>query len=267
MTLRSRRFWLFHCVFWLVAAFAITVDASSGLPLAGGVLRGLLQGSVGFGLGLGLMRVYDRTNIRDLNLLALFAAATCGGLGFLGTIATNPIVWRLQGIPLSKLRWSYYTYSWLTLGLVLLVWTGFYLANQRGLSFAQGDTDAQAAEAVRSLTRADGYAQYVAVEHRDMISIVPTHRLVAVRAAGDYIELLTDEQAYLRRETLTDMQARLDPERFVRVHRSAIINLDAVRNLIPQGRGDYEVELEGGEKLRVSRRYRSALGERVQMTL
>ena len=267
MILRSKAFWSFHVIFWVLAAFAITLAGSSGLPLAGGVTRGLLQGAAGFGLSLGLLAVHERVEVRDLNHLALMAVATCAALGFIGTVATNPVVWATQGVPLAKLKWSYYTHSWLVMALLLLVWTGFYLAHQSRLSFARGATDDQAADAVRSLTAATTHPRHVAVESRAAILLLPVEAILAVRAAGDYIELVTADATYLRRETLTDMSARLDPSRFVRVHRSAVVNLDAVERLTPQGRGDYDVWLQGGAKVRLSRRYREALAERVQIAL
>ena len=74
------------------------------------------------------------------------------------------------------------------------------------------------------------------------------------------------EHSYLARSSLTALAAKLDPDRFVRVHRSALVNVDRIARLEPCGHGDQLLTLEGGRQLTLSRRYRRDL-ERVLESL
>lgn len=80
-----------------------------------------------------------------------------------------------------------------------------------------------------------------------------------IEGHGDYLKLHCKSGAPLIRDTFKELQQRLDPARFVRVHKSAMVNSDYVRKMRPAKSGDYEVELVDGTKLRVSRIYKSAL--------
>jgi DNA-binding LytR/AlgR family response regulator len=71
-------------------------------------------------------------------------------------------------------------------------------------------------------------------------------------------------RAYPLRETMTGIEQRLAPHGFVRVHRSAIVNLERVRAIIPGESGDAAVQLEGDREVPISRRYRKVLRERVE---
>jgi two-component system LytT family response regulator len=99
------------------------------------------------------------------------------------------------------------------------------------------------------------------------IAVRTPQRLVRLRPreiewieAADYcIRIHADGKSHLVRDSLAAMEQRLDPTRFVRIHRSAIVNIDHVRELQPLEHGDFVVILEGGEQLRVSRTRRRAL--------
>jgi two-component system, LytTR family, response regulator len=83
-----------------------------------------------------------------------------------------------------------------------------------------------------------------------------------IEAARNYVRLHIGKTVLMTRDSLTTLETRLDPRRFVRIHRSAIVNLDRVRELQPWFSGDYVVILTTGEKLRLSRSYRRAFESR-----
>jgi two-component system LytT family response regulator len=80
-----------------------------------------------------------------------------------------------------------------------------------------------------------------------------------VEAEGDYVRFHAGGRTHLLRETMAHLEARLDPQRFVRIHRSTIVNLDRVRKLSPSFAGEYAVLLHDGTKLRLSRGYQERL--------
>lgn len=81
-----------------------------------------------------------------------------------------------------------------------------------------------------------------------------------VEAAGNYVKLHVGGEAYLFRESMKNMESRLDCEQFVRIHRSAIVNLDRIRELQPWFHGEYVVILQDGTKLMASRVFSDRLG-------
>jgi two-component system, LytTR family, response regulator len=80
-----------------------------------------------------------------------------------------------------------------------------------------------------------------------------------MESAGNYVILHVGREKHEVRETLTAMEARLDPRRFARIHRRVIVALDAIRELQPWFGGDQVMILHDGAKLRVSRTHRAAL--------
>lgn len=93
---------------------------------------------------------------------------------------------------------------------------------------------------------------------------VPVAEIEWVEAAGYNIRIHTAEQTYTTRFSLTALVDRLDPRRFVRVHRSAIVNLDRVRQIDPYINGAYTIVLKDGTQIRLSRSMRPALEEALQ---
>lgn len=79
-----------------------------------------------------------------------------------------------------------------------------------------------------------------------------------IEACGNYVFLHTGSDRHLYRETMASLEARLDPKVFVRIHRSTIINVNAVDSLEPIYAGDYEIHLKRGQLVRMSRNYREA---------
>lgn len=84
-----------------------------------------------------------------------------------------------------------------------------------------------------------------------------------VEAAGNYIRLHIGSSSHLVRESLVRLEERLDSARFVRIHRSALVNLDRVKEMRHWSSGEYLVVLTDGTELKLSRRYRDSLLDRV----
>jgi two-component system, LytTR family, response regulator len=84
-----------------------------------------------------------------------------------------------------------------------------------------------------------------------------------IEAAGNYVRLHLAGESHLFRETMNALEARLDPQRFVRIHRSRIVNIERIQELQPWFNGEYAVILRNGTKLTLSRGYREKLQERL----
>jgi len=88
---------------------------------------------------------------------------------------------------------------------------------------------------------------------------IPPQNLRWVDAAGDYICIHTDGETYVLRATLAQLEKRLDPMRFPRIHRSALVNAGRVKSLRPHLNGEYFLMLDCGQELKLSRSYRDRL--------
>jgi len=88
---------------------------------------------------------------------------------------------------------------------------------------------------------------------------VRAERVDWIEAAGNYAEIHVGENEYLVRMTLLEIELRLDPAQFARIHRSTIVNIDRIREIVPEPHGDAEVVMESGAVLRLSRNYRGRL--------
>lgn len=97
------------------------------------------------------------------------------------------------------------------------------------------------------------YLERIAVEMRGQVRIVPVKQIDYLIASGPYAELYVADKRYLIRERMQTLEERLDPAKFFRIHRSAIVRLDLIETLFRHPGGDYAVQLKGGVKLRVSR--------------
>lgn len=105
------------------------------------------------------------------------------------------------------------------------------------------------------------YLEQIAVRRADRIDLVRVDDVDWIQAEGNYVLLHAGGARHLVRETLSRVVARLDPRRFLRIHRSTVVNLARVASLYPASHGDYTVVLADGTQLAMSRTYRDRLRE------
>ena len=97
------------------------------------------------------------------------------------------------------------------------------------------------------------YLKRIAVQGRGKARIVSVDEITHITADGSYAELHTPDGTHVIRERMKTLASRLNPNSFVRVHRSAIVRLDEVEMILRSGGGDYAVRLKDGTNLSVSR--------------
>jgi two-component system LytT family response regulator len=93
------------------------------------------------------------------------------------------------------------------------------------------------------------------------VFFVKTEEIDWLEAEGNYVRLHAGKESYLLRDTISALESQLDPKRFVRVHRSAIVNVDRIQELQPWFHGEYRIILREGVQLTLSRSYREKLHE------
>ena len=108
------------------------------------------------------------------------------------------------------------------------------------------------------------YATRPAVEARGQVRYVPVDTVDYLASDGPYVEIHAAGETFVTRDRMQDVEARLDPAAFARIHRSAVVRLDRVEALLVGRRGDYAVRLLDGTQLAVARGRRDALAERLE---
>jgi two-component system LytT family response regulator len=103
------------------------------------------------------------------------------------------------------------------------------------------------------------YLRRLAVKKAGRVLLVDIDEVMRLEASGNYIEVHTRGRMHLLRETLSGLEARLDPDGFVRVSRSCIVNARHIRELQPQSGGDFVLVLADDSEVQGSRRYREGI--------
>lgn len=88
--------------------------------------------------------------------------------------------------------------------------------------------------------------------------LLPVERIDRIRADRNHCDVFTEGRSFRLRRTLASLESRLDPRAFLRISKSDIVRLDAVKEIIPWSHGDYRVAMRDGTTLSWSRRYRAA---------
>jgi two-component system LytT family response regulator len=121
---------------------------------------------------------------------------------------------------------------------------------------ADGADGVDGAESPRSQEK---YLERIPVEMRGKVRVVPVSEVDFIIASGPYAELYSGDRKYVIREAMQNLEDRLDPDVFIRTHRSVIARIDLIDTLHKGAGGDYEVQLKSGRRLRVSRSRLEAL--------
>jgi two-component system, LytTR family, response regulator len=103
----------------------------------------------------------------------------------------------------------------------------------------------------------------IAIRNNGRVIFLKSGEIDWIEAADNYVCLHCGKDTHVLRETMSELEARLDPARFIRVHRSAIVNLDCIKELQPWFRGDYKVMLTDGTELTLTKNNREKLESRL----
>jgi two-component system LytT family response regulator len=103
------------------------------------------------------------------------------------------------------------------------------------------------------------FEKMINIRDQGQIFRVDVDTIERIDAAGDYMCIQTGDNTLILRETMKDLEKRLDPRRFQRVHRSTIVNLDLVRQVKPHTNGECFLVLDSGAQVKVSRSYRDVV--------
>ena len=108
-----------------------------------------------------------------------------------------------------------------------------------------------------------GHPERILVRSLGRVDVVPVEEIHWIESEGNYVRLHCSSRVLLHRERMNDLERRLDPKAFVRIHRSAIVRMNLVRSLKPLEGGEYRLLMEGGRSMTLSRSYRDEVLSRL----
>lgn len=126
---------------------------------------------------------------------------------------------------------------------------------------SRGVLDDRLASMIAGLKTGRKYLERLVVKSSGRIFFLKVNEIDWIEAAGNYVKLHTDGGVHMIRETMNGLESKLDPARFLRIHRSTVVNIDAIKELYPMFSGDYEVKMRDGTELTLSRNYRESFLE------
>ena len=126
-------------------------------------------------------------------------------------------------------------------------------------SFFTSQAAEELADAAPEGPASNRFEKMINIRDQGQIFRVDVDTIERIDAAGDYMCIQTGDNTLILRETMKDLEKRLDPRRFQRVHRSTIVNLDLVRQVKPHTNGECFLVLDSGAQVKVSRSYRDVV--------
>lgn len=115
------------------------------------------------------------------------------------------------------------------------------------------------AESAHQRTNRATYLQRFVVKDRGRFLLLRADKVEWIESAANYVELHAQEHSHLIRMTMAELEDRLDPVQFARIHRSTIVNIDHVKEIIAEWHGDFTVVMLDGTSLRMGRAFRNRL--------
>jgi two-component system, LytTR family, response regulator len=122
-----------------------------------------------------------------------------------------------------------------------------------------GDVNERLVALLEDLKTPQGHLERLVVKSSGRLFFLRAEEIDWIESSGNYVSLHVGPESHLLRETMNGIETKLDPARFIRIHRTAIVNIDRIRELQPLFHGEYDVVLRTGTTLTLSRGYRDRL--------
>lgn len=131
----------------------------------------------------------------------------------------------------------------------------------------QCDFGLRVASMLSSATSRISYIDRIAIKASGCVQFLAVKQIDWIGADGIYVNVHSDGVAWLHRAALSELESQLDPRQFIRVHRTALVNVESILSLSRRSHGEFSLLLKDGSRVKVSRFYRSRLEERLMQTL
>lgn len=126
---------------------------------------------------------------------------------------------------------------------------------------ARGELNEQLLSLLQNLKTEQKHLERLMIKSSGRVFFLRTEEIDWIEAEGNYLRLHVGRERHLLRETMNRLASKLDPDKFLRIHRSTLVNIERIKELQPLFSGDYVVILRDGKQLTLSRSYRDKLLE------
>ena len=133
------------------------------------------------------------------------------------------------------------------------------------LLHSQGNNNTQLLSYLKASLPGKKYVEKVVVKDGGKIFFVKTKDIEWVESAGNYLKLHVGKTIHMIRETMSAFEKKLNPQEFVRVHRSSLVNIDTIHNLENWGNTEFIITLNSGHKVQSGRSYYTAIRQKLQL--
>jgi two-component system LytT family response regulator len=134
-------------------------------------------------------------------------------------------------------------------------------AKEQILKERNGRLDERILTLLEELKAGSKYLERLVIKSGGRVFFLETDEIDWIEAEGNYVSVHSGKKSHLLRETISSLESQLDPKKFRRIHRSAIVQLDKIKELQPWFHGEYRVILHSGAQVMLSRNYRENLQE------
>lgn len=259
---REEQFWRWQFLGWLIYGVAMFIAAVQELPPTEALVNKSVNTLIGFGLSCSLRALYLRalgSGHKESAVLAMLVACCVAG-GLLWSALANFAFWSYMGFDLSAVKPAN-LFAWsLTHMFALLAWVAMFV----GAQYAQRLRDVVTTGLPTTRERSEPDA--LVFRSDGELTRLQQSQIVSIEAARNYSCIVSDLGTHVVRMPLATVERKLSPDRFLRVHRSAIIAIDRVKSLRVLPAQDAIATLLDGREIKVSRAYKplveSALSRR-----
>lgn len=269
---RERTFWLWQTAGWSLYGVSMYIAAAQELPWFDALVNKSVNTVIGFGLSLGLRSLYLRLKARGLQLAPLLLVLALGSFvaGAAWSVLANSAFWAYLDLEFASIRPISF-FGWALMHTyVLLAWCALYVSSQLQDDLQRLRALELAREAQRTIDQHAGSKTPAIAPAPDTSASVPLlvrsdggtvrvaqSEIVCIEAARNYSCIVCDARVHVVRTTLATLESRLDPARFLRIHRSTIVAVNRIEQLRSLPGNDAIARLSGGREVRVSRRFRA----------
>ena len=250
----KRHFLPFQAIFWITAAVILFLYGLQFGHWHVALIRNLYFPVVGFAGSMGLIWIYRDQSFLQLPYRLVLVGLIILAAGLITSLLLNPITFALLGDDISQELGRILSTQTIMFVIVYGAWSFMFLDLEEKAQQARAGGDTNLPQTMPS-----PYLQTMPVGSGTEVRSLDLEDAECVLASGDYVEFATADRTYLKKISLSRISDRLDPNNFVRVHRSTIVNLGKVKTVRNQGRGTFEIQLASGRRVKSSRSYQDAI--------
>lgn len=239
----------FHSIFWLIAGSALFISGLTQGPFFVSLTRNLYLMSAGFLSSLILAKYYQKESPHKIFSNVFYFTVLCYLISNIITIPINPITYLQLNLPFNEFSLRHLTAGTMNFGLVFILWSILF---RHKVSKDKESTHPYKMVTINSPRN----TLTIEVEGKNGVVLLPIRSIMYFAAAGDYVEIDTlDNKTYLKRVTIRSLEQTLKHAGFIKLHRSYLINQNAIVSIEGASKGAYILIMKNNTRIKTSRKY------------